>query len=262
MALEIVGHRGASGDAPENTLAAINLAWRQQADAVEIDVRLTGDGRIVSFHDASARRITGTDLPIASTPLSVLQSLDAGRWKGENWAGERIPTLEEVLATVPPGKRLYVEIKCGTEIVPEMLRILETPLAFERIVLISFGLEVLAELKRQCPPVRALQVVKLAQNPANGLEGSPTLAERIAPAKAAGLDGFDIGATPLLEPAAAEKLLAEGFQLCTWTVNDPAEARRLENLGVGAVTTDFPGRLRQELALLPPEASEQLAPVR
>ena len=262
MALEIVGHRGASGEAPENTLAAVNLAWRQQADAVEIDVRLTGDGRIVSFHDASTRRITGKDLAVASTRLSELQSLDAGRWKGEAWAGERIPTLEEVLATVPSGKRLYVEIKCGTEIVPEMLRILETPLASERIVLISFGLEVLAELKRQCSLVRALQVVKLAQNPANDLEGSPTLAERIAPAKAAGLDGFDIGATPLLELAAAEKLLAEGFQLCTWTVNDPAEARRLENLGVAAVTTDFPGKLRQELALLPRETGEQPMPAR
>jgi glycerophosphoryl diester phosphodiesterase len=248
MPLEIVGHRGASGEAPENTLASINLGWTRQADAVEIDVRLTGDGQIVSFHDASTLRITGKDHAVATTNLSELQQLDAGIWKGEQWAGERIPTLEEVLATVSPGKRLFVEIKCGREIVPEMLRILQKS-AMERVVLISFHLDVLAELKRRLPEVLALQVVELAKSPKNDWESFPTLAERIGPAKQAGLDGFDIGATPLFEPAAAQRLLAEGFQLCTWTINDPTEARRLESMGVQAVTTDFPGKLRQELGL-------------
>jgi glycerophosphoryl diester phosphodiesterase len=262
MALEIVGHRGASGDAPENTLAAVNLGWMQQADAVEIDVRLTGDGRIVAFHDASTLRISGEDHEVARTAWSELCRLDAGRWKGECWAGERIPLLEEVLSTVPPGKRLYVEIKCGTEIVPEMLRILEAPLAGERIVLISFGLEVLTELKRRCPEVLALQVVKLAKSPQNANEATPGLEERLEPARNAGLNGFDIGATLLLEPAVAQRLLAEGFQLCTWTVNDANEARRLQSMGVGAVTTDYPGRLRQELALVPPDPGNLPTPAR
>lgn len=248
MPLEIIGHRGASGEAPENTLGSINLGWKQAADAVEIDVHLTGDGRIVSFHDASTRRITGEEHLVSETPLSVLQGLDAGRWKGETWAGEIIPTLEEVLATVPQGKHLYVEIKCGTEIVPEMVRILQAPQAKEQVILISFHLEVLAELKRALPKVVSLQVVELAENPGNALQGSPTLSERIGPLKDAGLDGFDLGATRLLEPETARKLLAEGFRLCTWTINDAQEALRLETMGIHAVTTDFPGRLRAELS--------------
>jgi glycerophosphoryl diester phosphodiesterase len=248
MALEIVGHRGASGEAPENTLGSINLGWSQRADAVEIDVHLTGDGRIVSFHDATTQRVTGEDYIVSETSLAMLQSLDAGRWKGEKWIGEKIPTLEDVLRTVPEGKHLYVEIKCGTEIVPEMVRILETPKAKEQAILISFHLEVLKELKRELPEVVSLQVVELAENPRNALQGSPTLAERIGPVRDAGLDGFELGATRLLEPLAAQNLLAHGFRLCTWTINDAKEAQRLERMGIHAVTTDFPGRLRAELS--------------
>ncbi len=250
MPLEIVGHRGASGEAPENTLGSINLGWKQNADAVEIDVHLTGDGRIISFHDPSTLRITGKDHIVSKTSLRVLQSLDAGRWKGEKWAGEIIPTLEQVLATVPQGKRLYVEIKCGTEIVPEMVRVLEAPKAKEQTVLISFNLEVLAALKQKLPDVTSLQVVELAEMPQNSLQGSPTLAERIGPVRDAGLDGFDIGATRLLQPSIVQILLAEGFQLCTWTINNAQEALRLEAMGVQAITTDFPGRMRAELTRL------------
>ena len=250
MPLAIVGHRGASGEAPENTLGSINLGWRQAADAVEIDVHLTGDGRIVSFHDASTLRITGEDHRISETSLSVLQRLDAGRWKGEEWVGEKIPTLEEVLATIPEGKHLYVEVKCGTEIVPEMVRVLETQSAKEQVILISFHLEVLAELKRALPDVVALLVAELAENPGNALQASPTLEDRIGPVRDAGLDGFDLGATRLLEPVVARKLLDQGFRLCTWTINEAKEALRLERMGIGAVTTDFPGRLRAELSRL------------
>ena len=250
MPLEIVGHRGASGEAPENTLGSINLGWKQNADAVEFDVHLTGDGRIVSFHDASTLRITEQDHIVSKTSLSVLQSLDAGRWKGDKWAGEIIPNLEQVLATVPTGKHLYVEIKCGTEIVPEMVRVLEAPKAKEQVILISFNLEVLAALKRELPEVTSLQVVELAETPQSSLQGSPTLSERIGPVRDAGLDGFDIGATRLLQPSTVQILLAEGFRLCTWTINDAQEALRLETMGIHAITTDFPGRMRADLARL------------
>lgn len=252
MALEIVAHRGASGEAPENTLAAIHLAWQQQADAVEIDVRLTADGQIVAFHDASTLRTTGVDHRVSELTLAELKRLSAGLWKHAQWESERVPTLDEVLATVPPGKRLYVEIKCGLEILPEMVRILRTPLASERIVIIGYGFDVLAELKRQVPDVKTLLVIRLAKKPKNDHEGTPTLAERIGPVRNAGLDGFDIGITTLLEAETVGRLLAENFQLCTWTINDPHEARRLESLGVHAVTTDYPQQLRHELHRLGP----------
>lgn len=255
MALEIVAHRGASGEAPENTLAAVDLAWQQQADAVEIDVRLTRDGQIVAFHDASTLRITGVDRTVSTATLAELQRLSAGLWKDAQWEAERIPTLDEVLVTVPAGKRLYVEIKCGREILPELVRVLNTPLACERVVVIGYGFEILAELKQQLPDAETLLVVRLAENPQNSQEATPTLAERIGPVREAGLDGFDIGITRLLQAETVERLLAENFQLCTWTVNDPVEARRLELLGVRATTTDYPQQLRHELNRLRPGAN-------
>src|SRR5580698_8356847 len=102
--MEIIAHRGSSFEAPENTLAAVNLAWRQRADAVEIDVHLSRDGRLVVIHDSNTRRTTGVNRKVARQTLAELHALDAGRWKGLTWLGEKIPSLEEVLASVPPGK--------------------------------------------------------------------------------------------------------------------------------------------------------------
>ncbi|HEY4744830.1 MAG TPA: glycerophosphodiester phosphodiesterase family protein, partial [Desulfuromonadaceae bacterium] len=114
----IIGHRGASRDAPENTLAAFRLAWAQGADGIEADFRLTRDGRIVCIHDPTTGRTAGTDIGVAASTLEELRRLDVGAWKGQEWAGAAIPTIEEVLGQLPPGKRLLIELKSGPEIVP------------------------------------------------------------------------------------------------------------------------------------------------
>ena len=107
----IVAHRGASGDSPENTLRAFRLAWKQGADAIEGDFHLTNDGRIVCFHDRNTSKLTGENYTISQTTLAELQSLDAGSWKGREFAGTRIPTIEEVFHCIPPGKQIFIEIK-------------------------------------------------------------------------------------------------------------------------------------------------------
>src|SRR5438552_9814499 len=121
--MEIIAHRGASHDAPENTLASVNLAWRQHADAVEIDVQFSKDGKLVVIHDNSTRRTGRVNKKVSEQTLSELRRLDVGRWRGRTWSGQRIPTLDEVLATVPHGKRLYVELKCGPDGLAEFIRI-------------------------------------------------------------------------------------------------------------------------------------------
>lgn len=103
----IIAHRGASAAVPQNTLAAINLAWEQGADMVEIDLRLTSDGHIVIVHNRTARA-AGTGYVVAETPLRVLRSLTIGTWEGEP---QRIPTLLEALQAVPEGKRVLLHIK-------------------------------------------------------------------------------------------------------------------------------------------------------
>src|SRR3954454_13113161 len=102
--VEIIGHRGAASDAPENTLASFRLAWEQQADAIECDVRLSKDVHIVAIHDAETKRTAGVDVAVVDQTLAELRRLDVGRWKDERFAGEPIPTLAEILTTVPVGK--------------------------------------------------------------------------------------------------------------------------------------------------------------
>src|SRR5439155_19827959 len=102
--VEIIAHRGASWDAPENTVAAINLAWKQKADASEFDVFLSKDGKIIVIHDKDTKRVAGVDKQVIDQTFDELRQLDVGKWKGPNFAGEKIPTLAEMLATVPKGK--------------------------------------------------------------------------------------------------------------------------------------------------------------
>src|SRR5262245_65624278 len=103
--MEIIAHRGASHDAPENTLAAVRLAWEQGADAVEVDVQLSKDGKLVVIHDDNTKRSGGFARKVRAQTLDELRRLDVGRWKGKRWAGEKIPTLDVVLEAVRSEER-------------------------------------------------------------------------------------------------------------------------------------------------------------
>src|SRR5262249_54058546 len=106
--VEIIAHRGASADAPENTLPAMELAWKQGADAVETDLWLSADGKLLIFHDTTTKRYEpegGVSRPITALKWEEAQQLDVGAFKGAEFKGTRIPSLEGLLATVPKGKR-------------------------------------------------------------------------------------------------------------------------------------------------------------
>ena len=120
--VEIIAHRGASYDAPENTLEAVRLAWSQKADAVEVDVFLSKDGEVVLHHDATTKKLAGVDRKVVDQSYAELRQLDVGAWKGDQWYGVRIPKLDDVLATIPEGKRIFVEVKCGPEIIPALAK--------------------------------------------------------------------------------------------------------------------------------------------
>src|SRR5512143_1463332 len=92
----VFAHRGASAHAPENTLAAFELALAQDADAIELDVKLTADGQAVVIHDPTLNRTTGSQGSVKNMSLAELKSLDAGSYFSETYRGEKIPTLEEV----------------------------------------------------------------------------------------------------------------------------------------------------------------------
>jgi glycerophosphoryl diester phosphodiesterase len=243
--VEIIAHRGASYEAPENTLAAIKLAWAQKAAAAEFDVHLTKDRRIVVIHDKDTKRVAGVDKKIANSTLAEIRMLDVGKWKGTQFAGQKIPTLKEMLATVPAGKRVFVEVKTGPDIVPELDRELRASgLRPEQTPIISFNAQVVAEVKRVRPDLFAYWVVSMKA--AKGKE-VPTAEALITRAKGMHADGLDLSVTPALDKAFADKVRAAGLKLYVWTVNDISVARRMVEIRVDGITTDRPGWLLQHL---------------
>ena len=251
-AVDIVAHRGASFDAPENTLASEKLAWQQRADAVENDIQLTKDGQIIVSHDKTTKRTTGREGTIPELPFAELRQLDAGSWKGPQFAGEKLPTLDEQIALIPAGKRMLVEIKIGPEIVPEMQKSLQRTGASEKnITFISFNYESLKEVRQKLPRYQTLYLVgyKAASPKAPKAKPQPTLDEVIAQATAAQLTGLDLQSTWPLTAADVRKIKAAGLQLHVWTVDDPAVAQHWIELGAASITTNRPGWLREQLKL-------------
>jgi glycerophosphoryl diester phosphodiesterase len=252
-AVDIVAHRGASYDAPENTLASEKLAWKQNADAVETDVFLSKDGKLAVSHDKNTKRTAGRDAAIADLTIAELKQLDAGSWKSPQFAGEKIPTLDEQIALIPPGKRMLVEIKIGPEIVPELGRVLQQTRATEKnITIISFNFESLLEVRKQLPHLPTLWL--LGHPTPNSKKSAsakkpPTVDEMIRDAKAAKLTGLDLQNTWPLTTAEVKKIKDAGLQLHVWTVDDPTIAKHWIALGAESITTNRPGWLREQLKL-------------
>ena len=187
----IVAHRGASHDAPENTLAAFRLAWERGAEAIEGDFHLTADGEVVCIHDTTARRTAGSERSVATSTLAELRTLEYGGWKGEAFRGEPIATLGEVLATVPPGKRILIELKAGPEIVEPTARVIAASgLAPAQIAIIAFDDDVIAAAKRRMPEIDAYWLTGFDRR---GLFGplEPTIDEVVATLDRIGADGLD-----------------------------------------------------------------------
>ncbi len=244
----IVAHRGASFDAPENTLAAFQLAWEQGADAIEGDFFLTRDGQIVCVHDANTQRTARVDKKVAEATLAELRQLDVGQWKGAKWTGEKIPTLQEVLATVPPGKQIFIEVKCGPEIVPPLrLALSRAPLKREQVVIIAFDPAVIAAVKKAMPRTTAYWLTGFRRNQTtNTIE--PTIDTILEQLHKIGADGLDCSAHPAMNATFVRTLRAAKMAFHVWTINRPDDARRFAALGVDSITTDRPAEIRQALA--------------
>lgn len=244
----IIAHRGASHDAPENTLSAFRLAMEQGADAFEADFYLTADGRILTLHDADTKRVTGEELSVTEAPFERLRSLDVGAWKGPKWKGEQMPTMEEVLAAVPEGKKIFIELKSGPEIVGPMAKIIAaSSLSPEQIRIISFHEDAVAESKKQLPRLKAYWLCGFKKK--KGENAPPTVDEVIATLKRIGADGLDAQAVPKrVNEAFIKRLREAGYdEFHVWTVDDPKVARFYRDLGVASITTNRPGWLREQL---------------
>jgi len=240
----LIAHRGASYDAPENTLASVGLAWEQGADAVEIDVRRSRDGHVVVYHDATTGRTGGDNRKVSEQTLAELKALDVGSHKGDDWAAERIPTLDEVMQAVPEGRRLIVEIKCDAKALPAIKTALDkSGLSPVQLEFIGSDLETMKTAKEL---FQAHRVLWLCTFDRTDTSRSPEelSAETIHKVREAGLDGLDVKARSAIDKAFVDGAGAAGLKVYVWTVNNAEEAKRLADAGVDGITTDRPQWLR------------------
>jgi glycerophosphoryl diester phosphodiesterase len=213
----IVAHRGASHDAPENTLAAFRRAWELGVECVELDVHLTKDGEVVVMHDPNTRRTTGVDGWIAEKTLAELKTLDVGAWKGA--AGERIPTIAEAIATMPRGRTLFIELKSGLDTVPAVARAIRAanPEPHAHIALQGYGAEALAALGKELPNTSTFWDV---DPPMDGDRPLPYPLSIVDEAKRHGFTGLALNYVTVTDELIA-KARAAGLELDVWTINDP-----------------------------------------
>jgi len=242
--VEIIAHRGASYLAPENTMASVMLGWEKGAD-VEVDVHLSKDNRIVVIHDSSTKRTGEIDLKVKETTSQELRKLDVGRFKSEEYAGEQIPFLADIIETIPPGRKLYVEIKCEKEVLPILHKLIIQSGKMSQIVIIGFDLETVALSKELIDvPTYWLKGTDKDEETEEWIPHDPQLVQM---AKNKGLDGLDVHYAGVTKEF-VRAVKASGLKLYIWTVDDPEEAIRLVKLGVDGITTNRPAWLREQLS--------------
>ena len=244
----VIAHRGASADAPENTLAAFRLAFEQGADGIEGDFRLSSDGRIVCLHDDDLARVAGSQRVVRETTFADLQQFDIGRWKGKRWRGERIVSLEEVLEVVPAGKWLVMELKAGPEIVAPLADVLDqATIARQQVLVISLVDATFAECKRRLPALPCHWLSGYAQR-ADG-DWSPNAEEVVVKIRQLGANGFGSESRPeCFNAAFVQRLRSAGIsEFHVWTVDDPEAARLYASLGAWGITTNRPALIRSAM---------------
>lgn len=252
LSVDVHAHRGGAALAPENTLAAVRNALALDVDVVELDLHVSRDNSVVVIHDATLDRTTNGRGFVREAALADLQRLDAGSWFNARFAGERIPTLREVLEAVRAHGndrvRLNLETKYDArgpappanfeELVLEQLR--ATGLS-GRAIIQSFHYPSIVKVKTLDPSITTAAL----RSPLN-----PPL-DPVADVRAARADIYSPGFR-LVSRDALEALHRAGIAVVPWTVNEPSDMERLLTLGIGrlrgdGIITDHPDRLIQVL---------------
>jgi glycerophosphoryl diester phosphodiesterase len=254
--LRLYAHRGASGELPENTMAAFRRALEYDIDALESDVHLTRDGQVVVSHDPDGARCCGVPRAIRDATLAEVQSWDAG-WGftapdgGRPFAGQghRIPALAELLAAFP-GVRLNLDIKqTSPSMVAPLLALLRKQNAEERVTLASFRMRTLLQARmrgyRGDTALPRAEVIVMLKAPPGLFAFLPWRGSAAQLPVAGGGYRFDT-------PEMVARCHRIGLRLDFWTINDPLEARRLVTLGADGIMTDDPRAVAPVFAELRP----------
>ena len=248
----IVAHRGASYDAPENTISAFRLAWEQKADGIEADFYFTKDNKVVCIHDADTERTGGKKLKVADSTLAELRELEYGAWKAPKFAGEPLPTFDEVLAVVPRGKLFVIELKTGPDIVPLIADTLAADIRSQsgkKFLFISFHPETVAKCKEMLPAIDAHYLTGFKQDKRTG-EWAPDVDVICKTAAQCRADGVGMkGERAVVTKDFIHQLKQQGVRdFHVWTIDKPEDARFFQTLGPFGITTNRPALIRASLA--------------
>jgi glycerophosphoryl diester phosphodiesterase len=229
----VFAHRGASAHAPENTLVAFQLAFEQGAPAIEFDVKLTADGRVVVIHDATVDRTTNGTGRVSRLPLAALQELDAGSWRSAQFRGEKIPSLDQVFEAL--GKKLLMNVELTNyeapfdALVPKVADLVKKHGLENYVWFSSFFPHNLMRMAQLLPPVPRGQLIW--PGPGGWWQrawGTQINVQAEHPWK------DDVTA------AYVQSAHKRGRRIHVWTVNQPDDLRRLQALEVDGVFTDDP----------------------
>ena len=229
----VIAHRGASGYAPENTLAAFKRAIALGATFIETDLQLSRDSRFVAIHDDTVNRTTGGTGKVHDLSLADLKRLDAGAWFGSEFAGERIPTLDEILEfSKKHDVVFYLELKPGGSWGGEhaLIGALRESQEVARTVVISFDAGVLEGLRKIEPTLMT------------GLLFDGQIARPLDKAVEVGARQLAVRGD-LVTPALLAEARKKDLQVVCWTVNQPAHMRLLIDAGVDGIMSDYPDRI-------------------
>jgi glycerophosphoryl diester phosphodiesterase len=238
----VIAHRGISGRYPENTLIAFQRAVEAGVDWIEFDVHTTADGVVIVSHDTTADRCTDGQGDFKTMTLQEVKLLDAGRWFGDEFAGTRIPTFEETLDLLGDGRvRLCIEVK-GNDTGDYLrtawhtVQILKRRGFLRHVVIASFNIECLRAVKMWEP----LLGTSLDPSPQDGSCTPWELCQQVLMCSASMQHVYTTLTSELIEEAHGH-----GFNLWTWTVNEAEDMRRMIDIGVDAIMTDYSDVLRK-----------------
>ena len=229
---KITAHRGGALRAPENTLSALAYTWECGADFAEIDIQETKDKQLILLHDDSLKRITGLDKKVWEMTYEEIKDLDAGSAFGEEYEGEKIPTLEEVLNFCLGRLDLNIEIKYNGKnkgIVQRVIQVIRENHFEEHCVVTSMNYRFLEEIKETAPEIRTGYIMTMSY-------GSVS--------QVAAADFFSVRYDYITEGFVREAH-ALGKEVHAWTVNYRGNIKRMLDMGVDNIITDDPALVRR-----------------
>jgi len=234
----VIGHRGAMGYVPENTMASFQRGYEMGSDLIELDTHMSRDGRLIVMHDGDVGRTTNGSGHIKDMTLDEIGSLDAGSYFGSDFKGERVPILSEVLVWAKDKAPLVVEVKGDPHpaegIEEQLVDLLREKDMLDRVMVISFHHTCVKKVKEVEPSI------------ATGVLFTGRLVNSVEAAKAALADSVR-PSWKYWSSDLVDEVRRAGLTASTWTVNDEETMEYLVGLGIDSIGTNYPDRLRAVL---------------